>query len=277
MDGMERSTQSIEVELLVEAIYLRYGYDFRDYSRASVKRRILRRLEKEKMHHISELQRKLLYDESFFRKVMADFSVNVTEMFRDPFFFLTLTTLVIPELAKLKQIKVWHAGCGTGEEVYSLAILFKEKDIYDKTIFYATDISDDALGIARSGRVALKDLKKYSVNYSEAGGERSLSDYLIIRPHGVNLREDLLQNIVFSDHNLVHDKGFGEMNLILCRNVLIYFNRNLQRKVLALFRESLARRGYLCLGMKESLYFAEGKDDFSLIDPKTNIYRFYNG
>jgi len=277
IEDMERSTQSIEVELLVEAIYLRYGYDFRDYSRASVKRRILRRLEKENMHHISELQRKLLYDESFFRTVISDFSINVTEMFRDPLFFQTLTAMVIPDLAKLKQIKVWHAGCGTGEEVYSLAILFKENNIYDKTIFYATDINDETLDMARSGRIPLKDLKKYSVNYSEAGGEHSLSDYLVIRPHGVNLREDLLKNIVFSDHNLVHDKGFGEMNLILCRNVLIYFNRNLQRKVLDLFRESLVRRGYLCLGMKESLYFTDSKDDFNLIDPKTNIYRFYHG
>ena len=273
---MERSAQSIEVELLVKAIFLRYGYDFRDYSRASVKRRVLRRLEKEQMNNISEIQHRLLNEESFFRKVIGDFSVNVTEMFRDPIFFQTLSSQILPELSKQKKIKIWHAGCGTGEEVYSLAILFKEKGLYDKTIFYATDISKSALDTARSGKVPLKDLKRYSGNYREAGGEQSLSDYLIIRAHGVNMRDDLLKNIVFSDHNLVHDKAFGEMNLILCRNVLIYFNRELQCKVLTLFRESLARRGYLCLGMKESLFFSDSSKDFTLIDPQTNIYRFGN-
>ncbi len=270
---MERSDRSIEVELIVHAIHLKYGYDFRDYSRAAIQRRLLLRLQKEGLANLAELQHRIIHQPEFFARILTDFSINVTEMFRDPEFYQGLKGQVFPELARRRHLKVWHAGCGSGEEVFSLAILFMEAGLYQRTQFYATDINREVLARARRGEIPFKDLRKYSANYLAVGGEQSLADYLDISHGEATIRPDLLANILFSDHNLVHDQVFGEMDLILCRNVLIYFNRNLQNRVLDLFRESLTPGGYLCLGMKESLYFADPGNDLVEVVPAVSIYQ----
>jgi len=270
---MERSNQSIEVELITQAIYLKYGYDFRDYSRAAIQRRLLLRLEKEGLANLSALLHRLLYEPRFFAQILGDFSINVTEMFRDPAFYLSLKTKVLPELGQRPQLKVWHAGCGSGEEVYSLAILFKEAGLYDRTQFYATDINRTVLDKARNGEIPIRELKNYSANYLRAGGETSLTDHLLLQAGTARIRPDLLANILFSDHNLAHDQVFGEMDLILCRNVLIYFNQKLQNKVLQLFRDSLRPGGFLGLGMKEDLSFADSRNDFTPLPDKVHLYQ----
>lgn len=270
---MERSALSIEVELIVEAIYLRYGYDFRDYSRASIKRRLELRLAKEKLNNLAQLQHRIIHEPAFFKKIAADFSINVTEMFRDPEFYAAMQAKIFPDLSAKKDLKVWIAGCGTGEEAYSLAILFKEHDLYERTQFYATDLNHDSLAQAKRGEVALKKMRQFSGNYHEAGGRKSLTDYFSLTAQHALFEPGLLNRILFSDHNLVHDQVFGEMDLVLCRNVLIYFNKSLQQRVLRLFKQSLKERGYLCLGMKEGLYFNESGHGFETVDSKVKIYR----
>ena len=265
--------EQIEFDLLLESIYRRYGYDFRQYSRASVKRRIQHHLIKSELRTISELMSKILYDETLFQALFFDMSVTVTEMFRDPWFYLTLREKVIPFLKTFPFINIWQAGCATGEEVYSLAIILKEEGLYDRANIYATDFNDAALEKAKSRIYSLERIKEYTINYQKAGGKKSLADYYRAQYQSVIMNPSLQKNITFANHNLATDSVFGEMHLILCRNVLIYFNRTLQDRVLSLFRDSLLYNGFLCLGSKETIHFSEAKKEFRVFAPKEKIYQ----
>ena len=268
-----KENEKIEIDLLIRAIYLKYGYDFRDYSKASRRRRILGRLSKSKLSTISEMQHKLLHDPVFFEKLLLDLTVNVSEMFRDPLFFKAVRETVAPELKKLPFTKVWHAGCSTGEEVYSMAILLREEGILDASTIYATDVNEAVLADAKKGVFPIEKMKDYTRNYKMAGALASFADYYTARYDHVIMDRELKKNIVFSDHNLVTDGVFGEMDLIVCRNVLIYFNRELQDRVFRLFSESLKKGGFLCLGSKESVMFSKHAKHFESIVKKEKIYR----
>jgi len=266
-------SEKIEISLLLQAIYLKYGYDFRSYAKASIKRRILHRLSLSGFKTISEMQHNLLYDQRFFETLLLDLSINVTAMFRDPSFYRALRKKVIPVLKDRSFIKIWHAGCATGEEVYSMAILFKEEGLYEKTQIYATDLSQEAIKQAKEGVYSIDNIKQYTSNYQKAGGLASFADYYTARYDNAIMKGALKKKVVFSDHNLVTDGAFGEMDLILCRNVLIYFSRDLQNRVFRLFRDSLCGGGFLCLGSKESIRFSECSDDFEDVVTKEKIYR----
>ena len=266
-------TQNIELDLLLQAVNMKYGYDFRNYSKAHLKRRILQRLKLSGLNTISELQNKVLWDKEFYRIFLQDLSINVTEMFRDPDFYLSLRKKVISDLKTYAHIKVWHAGCSSGEEVYSLAIILKEEDLLQRTQIYATDINKSVLETARQGIYSNKEIELYSRNYLDSGGTGQLSDYYTSKYGSVLFDKSLSKNIVFADHNLVTDGVFAEVNLVFCRNVLIYFDKFLQNKVLKLFSDSLSKRGFLCLGTKESLKFTSLEDGFTVIDKKMKIYK----
>jgi len=265
-------TENIELQLLLQAIYLKYGYDFRNYAKASVKRRVHHRLNKDKLSSISAIQHKVLYDENFFNTLLMDLSINVTEMFRDPEFYLALREKVMPMLHNAPFLKIWHAGCSTGEEVYSMAILLKEEGLYNRTQIYATDMNEVVLQKAKEGIFAINRLKQYTINYQKAGGQESFSDYYSARYDNAVMEKSLKENVLFADHNLATDGVFGEMNMIVCRNVLIYFDRNLQNRVLGLFLESLRDGGILCLGAKESINFLKHADAFEEVSKKEKIY-----
>jgi chemotaxis protein methyltransferase CheR len=267
-----KTNEDIEIELLLEAVYRKYGYDFRSYSRVHVKRRILNRLKFSEYSSISEVQHQLLYDKDFFHLLLLDLSLNVTEMFRDPKFFLAVRNNIVPYLKTYPFIKIWHAGCATGEEVYSMAIIMHEEGLYDKCIFYATDFNQIAISKAHEAIYPVKYMKLFSENYQKAGGRFSLSDYFHINYESAILNKKLKKNIVFSDHNLVSDGVFGEMNLIICRNVLIYFNRELQNKVFKLFYQSLISGGILCLGSKETMMFSDYADFYTQVH-NHNIFK----
>jgi chemotaxis protein methyltransferase CheR len=269
----DAENQKIEIDLLLQAISRKYGYDFRNYAKASIKRRIMNVLSSSGLKTISEMQHKILYEKEFFETLLLKLSVNVTEMFRDPSFYKTLRTEIIPQLKSRPFIKIWHAGCATGEEVYSMAILLKEENLYEKSWIYATDFNEQVLKKAREGIYPIDMLKKYSYNYQRAGGTASLADYYTARYDFVIMENSLKRNIVFSDHNLVTDGVFAETDLILCRNVLIYFDAKLQNHVFKLFRDSLSEQGFLCLGSKETVKFSEYADDFEDTVGKEKIYR----
>jgi chemotaxis protein methyltransferase CheR len=265
--------KDIEIQFLLEAVYFKYGYDFRQYAEASLKRRIMRNLAFSGCHSIQELQKRVLCDKTCFERLLLDLSINVTDMFRDPLFYKAVRDHVVPTLRELPLIHVWHAGCASGEEVYSLAILFLEEGLDQKTQIYATDFNEKILIAAREGQYAISKMKDFILNYHLSGGKSSFKDYFtIIHPHAA-IRETLKKNIRFVHHNLVSDGCFGEMNLILCRNVLIYFNRDLQNRVIHLFRDSLSDVGYLCLGAKESLRYSTCSEYFEAVVPKEKIYR----
>lgn len=266
-------TQDIELDLLLRAVYMKYGYDFRNYSKAHLKRRINQRLMLSDLNSISELQHKLLWDKSFFRFFLQDLSINVTEMFRDPEFYASFRKKVIPDLKTYPHIKVWHAGCSTGEEVYSLAIIFKEENLLNRTQIYATDFNKGVLETAKQGIYNKKEMDLYEQNYADAGGTGKLKDYYTSKYGSVLFDKSLTKNVVFADHNLVTDGVFAEVNLVFCRNVLIYFDKTLQSKVLDLFSNSLAKRGFLCLGTKESLKFTGYDENYSAVDKKLKIYK----
>lgn len=266
-------TQNIELDLLLLAVNLKYGYDFRNYSKTHLKRRIYQRLKLSGLNTISELQNKVLWDKEFYRIFLQDLSINVTEMFRDPDFYLSFRKKVISDLKTYAYIKVWLAGCSSGEEVYSLAIILKEEDLLQRTQIYATDINKNVLETARQGIYSNKEIELYSRNYHDSGGKGQLSDYYTSKYGSVLFDKSLSKNIVFADHNLVTDGVFAEVNLVFCRNVLIYFDKFLQNKVLKLFSESLSKRGFLCLGTKEGLKFTDFEDDFTVIDKKMKIYK----
>jgi len=269
----EVENEDLEIRLLLDAVYLKYGYDFRNYARASVKRRVRRRLERSGLSSIAEMQHRVIHDTAFFEALLLDLSINVTEMFRDAPFFRTLRQRVVPLLKKLDFIRVWHAGCATGEEVYSMAILLQETGLYDRAQIYATDLNELVLKQAREGIFPIDRLKQYTANYQAAGGTESFADYYVAHYDGAMVDKSLKKNIVFADHNLVTDGVFGEMNLILCRNVLIYFDRELQDRVFQLLSDSLCERGFLCIGSKETIRFSTCAEDFEAFDDRVRIFR----
>lgn len=265
--------ETIEIDLFLDAIFKRYGYDFRLYAKALIRRRIRNFLKKTDFKQISEMIPKLLNDESFFDSIAYDFSITVTEMFRDQDFFLALKEKVFPYLRTYPFIKIWHAGCATGEEVYSLAILLQEEGLYDRATIYATDINNAALQKAKDGIYPLKDMKQFTANYQKAGGKNAFSDYYYAQYQSAIMEKSLKNNITFANHNLVTDGVFGEMNLILCRNVLIYFDKTLQNRVHKLFCDSLIHGGFLALGSKETLRFSDYEKKFKEADSRKKIYQ----
>ncbi|MBU1368310.1 MAG: protein-glutamate O-methyltransferase CheR [Bacteroidetes bacterium] len=269
----EDVTSQIELELLLEAIFRQYGYDFRNYSRAHVKRRLYNRLRQHELASFSQLQHAILYDVTVFHEVLRDLSINVTEMFRDPAFYASLRAEVIPILKTYPYIKIWHAGCATGEEVYSFAILLMEEGLYERSQIYATDFNTDVLETAQKGIYPTSRMKEYTLNYQAAGGKESFSKYYTARYDAALFDPELKKNIVFAEHNLVTDSVFSEVNLIICRNVLIYFNRSLQNKVMELFAESLIKGGFLGLGTKENIMFSPVESLFKVLDAEQKIYQ----
>jgi chemotaxis protein methyltransferase CheR len=248
--------EDIEIRLLLEALYLRYHYDFRNYALASVKRRLNQAREQLGFSSFSAIQESLLHDRAMLPRLLGYLTVQVSEMFRDPSYFLAIREKVAPHLRTYPLLKVWVAGCSGGEELYSLVILFREEGLEQRTQFYATDINQDALGKAEAGIFGLDRMRLFTENHRKSGGKSSLSDYYNAAYGGASFDKSLRQQVVFSDHSLVTDAVFAEMHLISCRNVLIYFNRTLQDRALGLFKDSLARKGFLGLGAKESLRFS---------------------
>jgi chemotaxis protein methyltransferase CheR len=268
-----KDTSDLEISLLLEAIYRKYGYDFREYSQAHIRRRIMNRMAVSGFEDVSQMQSKVLNDEPFASELLQDLSITVTEMFRDPAFYRALREKVIPILKTYPFIKIWHAGCATGEEAYSMAILLQEEGLYDRTTIYATDFNQMALNRAKDGIFSNKMIKEYTSNYQLSGGKESFSSYYTSNYDNVIMNQSLKKNIVWANHNLVTDSVFAEVHLILCRNVLIYFDKNLQNKVQTLFFNSLINGGVLCLGSKESLQFTDLCEEYIALDTKQRIFK----
>jgi chemotaxis protein methyltransferase CheR len=271
--GYSPELERIEIQLLLEGIYRHYGFDFRAYAYASLRRRIWKRIDSDGLKTISALQDRVLHDPSMMERLLLDLSINVTAMFRDPGFYVAFRRDVVPALRTYPFIRIWHAGCSTGEEAYSMAILLEEEDLYDRTRIYATDINEVVIRKAKEGIFPLDRMQEYTQNYIRAGGTRSFSEYYTAMYDGALFTPRLMRNIVFSQHNLVTDRSFAECNVILCRNVLIYFDRTLQQRVHKLFHESLPIYGYLGLGSKESLRFTGFEDNYEPVDRREKIYR----
>jgi chemotaxis protein methyltransferase CheR len=265
--------ERLEVELLLEAIHRHYGFDFRSYAFSSIRRRIWKRIEEEGLETVSALQERVLHDPATLERLLMNLSVNVTAMFRDPSFYSAFRTTVIPLLRTYPFIRIWHAGCSTGEEVYSMAILLQEEGLYERVRMYATDINDGVLQQARSGIFPLDKMQEYTQNYLRAGGTRSFSEYYTAAYDGALFSPSLRERVVFAQHNLVDDRSFAEFNVILCRNVMIYFDRTLQDRVHQLFYESLPTYGILALGRKESLKFSSVEDRYEELDSREKLYR----
>ncbi len=245
-----------QLELLIQEIADYHGYDFSDYSKASFKRRIDRIYQLDRYSDFSQFLSRVRQDQDYFRWLVEEITVNVTEMFRDPHFYRALRSHVLPQLATKPFIRVWHAGCSTGEEAYSMAIMLDELNLLNKSLIYATDLSPAVLQAAKKGVFPLRMMKQYSENYVAAGGMADFSDFYIANYGYAKFSERLSQKMVFSQHNLVSDRSFNEFDLILCRNVLIYFDQALQDRTILLFDQSLARLGYLALGSKETLKYS---------------------
>ncbi|WP_047982322.1 CheR family methyltransferase [Ornithinibacillus contaminans] len=252
-DNSSSTLEKLEIELLLQGVYDWCGYDFREYAYNSIRRRVLHLVHRENVGTISQLLDRVLHDPDCLRRLIEDFTINVTEMFRDPLFFRHFREKVVPILRTYPSIRIWHAGCSTGEEVYSMAILLHEEGLYEKTKIYATDINTTVLKLAKGGIFSIEHMKKYTSNYLKAGGKQAFSDYYTVVNNGVKFDSFLTENVIFAQHNLVTDKSFNEFHVILCRNVLIYFNKELQGKVHDLFHESLGMFGILGLGDKESI------------------------
>ena len=267
------SSVDIELRLLMEAIYLKYSYDFRDYSRASQKRRVLYALGQFDCPTISALQSRVQHDPAVFLQLLQYLTIPVSEMFRDPGFFLALRQQVVPHLQTYASLKIWIAGCSTGEEVYSLAILLREEGLLERSLIYATDINPASLEKARQGIFALGSIKGHTANYQQAGGKRAFSDYYTAAYEAAIFDKTLRENITFADHSLATDSVFSETQLVLCRNVLIYFNKRLQDRALGLFHDSLGYRGFLGLGSKESLDFSDYSAHFEPLVRAERIFR----
>jgi chemotaxis protein methyltransferase CheR len=265
--------EKIETDLLLDAIYRRYGHDFRGYARTHLERRIRRFLGKIRYTAISELIPKVLHEETFFEKLALEFSITVTEMFRDPFVYRSIREKVVPFLRTYPFIRVWIAGCSTGEEAYSLAIVLKEEGLLQRSTIFATDFNDSALQRAREGVYAIGNIRQFTENYQQGGGIDSFSKYYHAHYGRVTIDQSLKERIVFANHNLATDAVFNEVHLILCRNVLIYFDQDLQDRVLTVFSESLTRRGFLCLGTSEEVQFSKVRDCFKIIDNSARIFQ----
>lgn len=265
--------ESIEIDLLIETIRRRHGYDFAHYAQASLRRRLNHRMAISGVTTLSDLIPKVLHDESFFDKLLRDLSITVTEMFRDPHFFRAFRSIVIPVLRTYPFLKIWHAGCATGEEAYSVAIVLHEEGLLERSRVYATDFNDKSLELAKRGTYSRKDVEKFSKNYHDSGGTKALTDYYRAQYESAKFHDFLGDKITFANHNLVADGVFGEMHLIVCRNVLIYFDRDLQSRVLNLFRDSLVHQGILCLGDKESADCSDTATVFDPLDKKARVFR----
>lgn len=265
--------ESIEIDLLLDGIYRRYGYDFRSYASASIRRRIWKFAEQEGLTTISAVQEAVLHQSAMMDKFVLSLTVNVTTMFRDPAFFSALRNSVVPILKTYPMIRIWDAGCATGEEAYSMAIVLKEEGIYDRCRIYATDMNEDVLRKAKTGIFPLSHMKEFTDNYIQSGGKTSFSDYYTAKYDYAIINQDLRQNIIFAQHNLVTDKSFNEFNLVLIRNVLIYFNEELRGKVLDLLHESMASFGILALGKRESLKFSKLESSYEELDAAMKLYK----
>jgi chemotaxis protein methyltransferase CheR len=271
--GDTENIESIELDLLLDAVFRLYGYDFRDYAKTSMRRRIANIMKKEEVNTISALQDRVLHDSRSWERFLDGISVNVSAMFRDPGFFLAFRQCAVPVLRTYPFIRIWQAGCSLGEEAYSLAIMLEEEGLYDRSLIYATDINEVSLRQAREAIYPAELMQKYTQNYVQAGGQQSFSEYYTARYDFAILRPTLQRNIVFSQHNLVSDAPFNEFNVILCRNVMIYFNRGLQERTHNLFHESLAMFGILGLGSRESLRFMPHEHMYEPLVPGEKLYR----
>jgi chemotaxis protein methyltransferase CheR len=265
--------EEIELSLLLEGIFRQYGFDFREYAPASLRRRVWRRAHAEGLSTISALQDRLLHDPACMERLLLDLSINVTAMFRDPSFYSAFRRKVVPMLHTYPFTRIWVAGCSTGEEVYSLAILLQEEGLYDRTRIYATDINEAVLERAREGVFPLDKMREYTQNYINAGGSRAFSEYYLAKYDGAQFQRTLIDNVVFAQHNLVSDRSFNEFNVIVCRNVMIYFDRRLQERVHNLFYESLVTFGVLGLGHRESIRQSPYEDRYEELDPTEKLYR----
>jgi len=262
-------TEAIEVELLLDAVFRRYHYDFRGYARASLRRRLWRRAAEEHVRTLSGLQERVLHDPAVMERLLRDLSINVTEMFRDPGFFRALREQIVPILRTYPYLRVWNAGCSTGEETFSLAIVLEEAGLLERARIYATDMNEQVLDRARAGRFPLDRMQAYTRNYLEAGGQGDFSRYYEVRGDEAIFSPHLLGGALFAQHNLAQDGPFNEFHLIVCRNVLIYFGRPLQDRVHELFRASLVRFGVLALGRKESA----SDPAYEVLDASEKLYR----
>jgi len=263
----------IELRMLVEAVYLKYNYDFRDYTGASQKRRVLAAMRAMECETVSALQARVMHEPNAFAQLLQFLTIPVTEMFRDPEYYLALRQHVVPHLETYPSLKIWVAGCSTGEEVYSLAILLHEEGLLERSLIYATDINPESLDAARRGVMPLERMRLYTENYQKAGGARAFSDYYAAAYGGALFERALVENVTFADHSLATDSVFAETHFISCRNVMIYFNRRLQNRVLGLFHESLVHRGFLGLGSKESIDFSSYAQRFEPLARRERIFR----
>ena len=271
--GYPPELERVEVAVLLEAVYRHYGFDFRSYAFSSVKRRLWKRIHAEGLLTVSQLQDRVLHDRDALERLLLDLSINVTAMYRDPGFYRAFRTHVVPLLRTYPFIRVWHAGCSTGEEVFSMAMLLQEEGLYDRARIYATDINEVVLQRARAGIFPLEKMQENTENYIHAGGTQSFSEYYTAMYDGARFAPALLKNVVFSQHNLVTDRSFSEFNAILCRNVLIYFDKALQTRVHGLFYDSLAMFGVLALGSKETMRFSKYESCFEPVVATEKIYR----
>jgi chemotaxis protein methyltransferase CheR len=265
--------EELELQLLLEAVFRRYGFDFREYAAASLRRRIWRRVHAEGLDTISGLTERLLHEPGAMERLLLDLSINVTAMFRDPSFYVALRERLVPMLRTYPFTRLWVAGCSTGEEVYSLAILLHEEGVYERTRIYATDINDQVVERARTGVFPLAKMRDYTQNYIRAGGTRAFSEYYVAGYDAAEFHRSLTENVVFAQHNLVSDGSFNEFQAIMCRNVMIYFDKSLQNQVHRLFYDSLARFGVLALGHKESIRFSPFADRYETLDDREKLYR----
>jgi len=270
-------TEALEVRLFLEAIYAKYDYDLRGYAAAPMQRRLAAALTRAGVEHLGELQHRVLHDARLFADVLHDLTVPVSELFRDPDFYRSFRERVIPILRTYPLLRIWHAGCATGEEAYTSAILLKEEDLYERCQIYATDLSQQSIEHAKTGVYPSDRLATFQENYQRAGGRSELSKYLTIAYDRIALNEHLRRSMLFFQHNLVSDHVFGEMHVILCRNVFIYFGHDLRQRVLAKFRQSLCAGGFLCLGDSEQLTRADLEGDFREFSARDRIYRFRPG
>ncbi|AFZ67889.1 CheR family methyltransferase [Deinococcus peraridilitoris] len=265
--------EHIEIQLLLEGIYQRYGFDFRQYAPATLRRRVLHALREEKLANVSSLQARVLRDEAAFERLVACLAVNVTEMFRDPQFYQAFRQQVVPVLRTHPFLRIWHAGCSSGEEVYSMAILLQEEGLLERSRLYATDLSTANLARARDGIYPQRHLAQYAKNYRASGGQGDLESYFTSQYEHAIIRTELKRNIIWAQHNLVTDGSFNDFHVILCRNVLIYFNQDLQAKVHHLLHDSLAPFGLLALGRFEPLDMGLLAGRYSTLDAREKLYR----
>ncbi|XLZ69024.1 CheR family methyltransferase [Massilia sp. SR12] len=272
-DGAPISSVEIELRMLMEAIFLKYSYDFRDYTGASQKRRVLHAMGEMGCGTVSQLQSRVLHEAHAFSQLLQYITIPVTEMFRDPGYYLALREHVVPVLSTYPSLKIWVAGCSTGEEVYSLAILLKEEGLLERSIIYATDINPESLEKARKGVFPLESMRTYTANYQAAGGKRAFSDYYTAAYNAALFDRALCENVTFTDHSLATDSVFAETQFISCRNVMIYFNKRLQERALGLFHESLCHRGFLGLGTKESIDFSSYGPRFEALAKRERVFR----